>query len=129
MPKFKYLRAALVGAVFVFDIFQRRQSARDGIASRANAATESESASPEPSSTRTFYSVRADCAGAPRRSVVVTSNASICRPRVARMDASGLNAMWRKSTERSAGNEQQQMRARHNRRQALRKIWKSGALR
>ena len=62
MPKFKYLRAALVGAVFAALTFSSGASPHvTEIASRANAETESESASPEPIvATATFYSVRPD---------------------------------------------------------------------
>ena len=62
MLKFKYLRAALVGAVFAALILSGIASSHMAdIATTANAAIESESGSPEPIvATSTFYSVRPD---------------------------------------------------------------------
>lgn len=62
MLKFKYLRAALVGAVFAALTLSSGASPHvTEIASSANATTESESASPESIVvSSTFYSVRAD---------------------------------------------------------------------
>src|SRR4029079_9869526 len=62
MLKFKYLRAALVGAVFAALILSGiASSPMEDIATTANAAIESESGSPEPIvAPSTFYSVRPD---------------------------------------------------------------------